>query len=65
MSQLNFFLLDPIGNVYKYGSTHTVKHRPGLWAIGTDIGLENGPGPAGYCISVKNVKPLVSQSPQY
>jgi hypothetical protein len=65
MSRLNFFLLDPIGNIYKYGSTRTVKHRPGLWAIGTDIGLENGPGPAGYCISVKGVKPLFSQSPQY
>jgi hypothetical protein len=65
MSRLNFFLLDPSGNVYKYGSTQTVKHKPGMWAIGTDIGLENGPGPAGYCISVKGVKPLFSQSPQY
>ncbi len=65
MSRLNFFLVDPGGRVYKYGSMQTVRHKPGMWAIGTDISLENGPGPAGYCISIKGVKPLFSQSPQY
>jgi len=64
-SRLNFFLLDPSGNVYKYGSTQAAPANPGIWAVGSDLGIEEGPGPAGYCLSVKGVKPIFAQSPQY